>query len=93
MKYLLVLVLAVLLVGCGDTKVINNIDYDTYGLFNEEEKRNPDIEYELIVGNVVWSVILFETIAVPIYMIGFSLYEPVGLKDRTKIVGQAPFNN
>jgi len=32
----------IMLYGCGDTKVIGGIEYDTYGLFNKEEKRNSD---------------------------------------------------
>ncbi len=73
--------------GCGDPRVINGVKYDTYGLFDEAEKRNPDIEYELITGNVVWSVILVETVAAPVYFVGFSMYEPIGLKDKTKPIG------
>lgn len=66
------------MVGCGDTKIINGKEYDTYGLIDEKDKKNPNIKYELIVGNLVWSAILFETIIAPIYFIGFSLFEPVG---------------
>ena len=73
--------------GCGNTKVINGIEYDTYGIANEAEKKNPDIEYKIIIGNVVWSCILIETIIAPIYFICFSLYEPVKIKDHDKPVG------
>lgn len=66
--------------GCGDTKSIHGVTYDTYGFLNEGEKRNPDVEYELIVGNVIWGIILVETIIAPIYFFGFSLYQPVGAK-------------
>jgi len=71
----------IMMAGCGNTKIIDGYEYDTYGLINRSEKRNPDIRYELIVGNVVWSVILVETIIAPIYFLGFSLYEPVGVDD------------
>mgnify|MGYP003152316627 CR=1 FL=1 len=67
---------ALVITGCGDAKVINGVKYDTYGLLDEGEKKNPDIEYRIIVGNVVWSLILAETI-----------YEPVGVKDPNKIIG------
>ena len=73
--------------GCGDTKRINGIEYDTYGIANKSEKQNPNIQYRVIVGNVVWSCILIETIIAPIYFICFSLYEPVGTKDRSKPKG------
>ena len=72
--------------GCGDKKVINNVKYDTYGLYNENEKRNPDIEYKIIIGNIVWSIILIETIIAPVYFILFDMYEPIGPK--LKIKGQ-----
>ena len=72
--------------GCGDVKTIDGLTYDTYGLINESEKRNPDIEYELIIGNIVWSCILVETIVAPIYFIGFSMYEPVGKKKPKGVI-------
>ena len=74
-------------IGCGNTRVIEGIEYDTYGVANSEDKKNPDIEYRIIAGNVVWSCILVETIIAPIYFICFSLYEPVGVKDKNKPKG------
>ncbi len=64
--------------GCGETKVINGVEYDTYGLLNADSKKNPDIAYEPIWGNVFWGIVFSETIIVPVYVFGFSLYEPVG---------------
>ena len=37
-----------------------------------------------IVGNVVWSVLLVETVIAPIYFLGFSLFEPVGPKGEVE---------
>jgi len=74
-------------IGCGDTKVIDGIEYDIYGVANSEEKKNTDIEYRIITGNVFWSCILIGTIIAPIYFICFSLYEPVGIKDHSKPKG------
>ena len=74
------LVFSVCFVGCGDNKTIRGVEYGTYGIINKSEMCNPNISYELIVGNVVWSVLLVETIIAPIYFIGFSMYEPVGVK-------------
>ena len=61
-------------------KEIKGKVYGTYGLINSDEMKNPDIEYRLIIGNLIWSCLLVETIIAPIYFIGFSLYEPVGSK-------------
>ena len=63
--------------GCGDTKRIDGITYDTYGLLNKNEKRNPNIKYRIIIGNIVWSCLLVGAIIAPIYFLGFSIYEPV----------------
>ena len=42
---------------------------------------NPNIEYRLVMGNVIWSVILIETIVGTVYFVGFDLYEPIGKKN------------
>ena len=77
---ILIISIAFFSISCGDPKIIDGKLYDTYGLANQNNKHNPNIQYELIIGNVIWSVILIETIIAPIYFIGFSLYEPVALK-------------
>jgi len=82
----LIFLLCVSLAGCGNTKVIDGVEYDTYGLFDKDEKKNPNIQYELVWGNIIWGAILCETIVAPIYFYGFSMWEPVGKK--TGVVGQ-----
>lgn len=76
----LLCVFLIFLAGCGNTKVINGIKYDTYGLINTDAKKNPNIEYEIIWGNMIWGCILAETVIAPVYFFGFSLFEPVGPK-------------
>jgi hypothetical protein len=61
----------------GEGETIKTYKFQQYGLF-DTEKRNPKVHYKVVVGNVIWSVILFETVAVPIILIGWYLYEPVG---------------
>jgi hypothetical protein len=81
MKAVLVaVILSMLLVGCGQERTINGKLYPTYGVFNSDDNKDPEIRYQVIVGNLIWSVLLCETIVVPIYFFGFSLFEPVGLK-------------
>jgi len=70
----------VFLSGCGSPKVIDGKEYATYGLLNEPSMKNDKIEYRTIIGNVVWGVVLCETIIAPVYFFGFDLYEPVGKK-------------
>jgi hypothetical protein len=61
--------------GCGSNKTVNGKDLDTVGLFTLDEKE-PGVCYSVIAGNVVWSVLLIETVVMPVYFIGFSILEP-----------------
>lgn len=83
MKRLAILLLIVSLfsTACSDSKVIDGVQYETYGLFNEDEVKSPKVRYKLVVGNLVWSVLLGETIVAPIYFVGWDLFEPVGPVD------------
>lgn len=85
MKYISVIIItiSILLAGCGTRKVIDGKEYGTVGLFTKD-KMADDIEYDIIVGNVIWGVILIETAAFPVYFFGFSMYEPVGKKQLTQ---------
>ncbi|MDE2104464.1 MAG: hypothetical protein KGL39_44930 [Patescibacteria group bacterium] len=81
---LLTMALLLFLSGCGNTKKINGVTYDVYGIANTDEKRNPDIEYRVSIGSVIVSVIFFETAIVPIYVLLYDLWEPVGPKPKIK---------
>ena len=72
------------LVGCGKPRYIDGTLYDTCGVFNQDECKNDNIQYTISVGNVVWSILLSETVIFPIYFIGFSIWNPVGLKKDYK---------
>jgi len=76
-----------LLTACGSDftsyKNGNKVEYEQIGLF-ELNDWNDNIEYELVIGNVVWSVIFIETIIVPVILIGWYLYEPVGYEIPTQ---------
>ena len=75
-KFIIAMLVSVMLAGCGDPMFHAGKEYPTYGLFNELEKKSAKMCYEIIPGNVVWSIILVETIIAPIYFVGFSLFEP-----------------
>ena len=82
MKRAFILIACVIfLFGCAEEKTINGTTYDTYGFFNQDSKKNPDIQYEVSLGNVFWGVILVETVIAPIYFFGYDLFEPVGPKN------------
>ena len=71
-----------MLSGCADPKTINGIKYETYGFLNQNEVKNPKIKYRLVMENVIWSIILCESLVFPVYFIGFSLYEPIGVNNE-----------
>ncbi len=77
------------LTGCGaDPKTIDGITYGTFGLANEKEMRNEKIQYEISGWSIFWSVIFCETIVVPVYFIGWDLYQPIGRRDPNWVPGQ-----
>lgn len=79
-----ILATALLLAGCAQPRTVCGIEYGSYGLLNADDKKNPDVEYEVVWGNVVWSIVLMETVIAPIYFGGFSLFQPVGPKSKIK---------
>lgn len=72
------------LAGCGRPLTIQkdgkSVTYPTYGILNEGSSRSRNVCYQVSVGNIVWSIILIESIVFPVYFIGFSLYNPTRLK-------------
>ncbi len=71
----------VIMASCADGKKFQKKDgplfyAKPYGWFNLEDKIDGVI-YEVNVGNMVWNVILFETVVVPVVLTGAELYEPV----------------
>ena len=73
-----------LLSGCARSlDAPNGVTYPSYGLFNAGSYRSDKVCYALSVGNIIWSVILFESVIFPIYFVGFSIYNPLRLKKST----------
>ena len=87
MKKIIALLMLILFISCADTKRIDGIKYNYYGFFNQNTEKNPDIEYRIVLGNVVWGIIFAETIVVPVIIIGWALFEPVGASDSTGVKG------
>lgn len=83
MKKIITLAACLSLVACGRPMDYQGKHYPTYGLFNENTKKSDQMCYELSVGNIVWSVLLIETVLMPIYFIGFSIFNPVGPRSAT----------
>ena len=85
-KLLIALAIAstALLSGCGNDKTIDGKRYETFGLANMESQRDPNIIYEMSAGSVIVGIIFIETVVVPVYVIGWDLYQPVRKKEATK---------
>lgn len=79
MKALLFCIVVFLVVACSQNKVIDGKLYETYGLLNKDEIKIVNVQYRLVVGNVVWGCLLFETIVALVYFFGFDIYEPVAV--------------
>ena len=77
---LLIAVVVLQASGCtAPTKVVNGVEYRDYGLLNPDDQ-NPNVQYEPNWWNIAGGVIFFELIIPPIYVFGYHLFEPVGLK-------------
>ena len=63
-----------MLSGCGNPKTIGGKFYLTVGFFTDKD---PSIQYEVSIGNVIWTILLSESIVFPIYFLGFSLWNPI----------------
>lgn len=80
-----IIAVALIIVGCGQPKMIDGVEYKTVGLaemygpnkiVGSDYREN--IQYEVCWGNVILGAVLCETIIAPIYFYGFSMYNPVG---------------
>jgi hypothetical protein len=88
-KILTILFAALILTSCADSKVlvINNQEtlVKPYGWANKEARYNENVIYEVNFGNVVWSIIGIETIFIPVWLTGWQFFEPVAVKEETKV--------
>jgi len=66
--------------GCASDAQFNNVKYETFGIANDAAHRDPSVVYEVSFGSVLVAMIFCETIIIPIYIVGWDLYEPVRLK-------------
>lgn len=79
-KIITTALIAAALSACGTPMDYAGKHYPTYGLFNKDTTKSEKMCYDVSVGNVIWSIILIETVVMPVYFVGWSLWEPVGPK-------------
>jgi hypothetical protein len=86
MKRLIAMMMVVVMLGaCGRPATLQPEgkparEYPTIGIFSSASQKSSSVCYEVSIGNVVWSILLLESVVFPLYFIGWSLYNPVSLK-------------
>lgn len=66
-----------LMVGCGDSKVIDGKNYKQIGFF-ELGDMSSNVQYDFIWGNFIWCILSSWTVVAPFVLNGWYAYEPVG---------------
>lgn len=81
---LIFLLLVTLLSSCADDKtlILNGREktFEPYGWIDVHDVKNDSISYTVCAQNIVWDVILSETLIFPILCTGYELYEPDHVK-------------
>jgi hypothetical protein len=80
-KFLLLALASIIMVGCPDEKTFQKADGTTftaepYGWMNTSKKID-GVVYDVNPGNIVWSIVLGETVVAPVLFTGLALWEPV----------------
>jgi|SRR3989344_6408026 len=84
-------VVVVVNAATNNTREINGQEYKVYGLLNEDDEKLPCIDYDADLSNIVIGSVFVETIVAPVYFFGFSIFEPVGVKQTEECLsGKAP---
>lgn len=68
------------LFGCDRPLTIDGAAYVACGLLDPPGCMSDGVQYSTVIGNIVLSAICVETIIIPVWLIGFRLWEPVGKK-------------
>ncbi len=79
-RSLLITATCLALAGCGQPATLNGVRYPTHGFLDKDTNKSEKICYELSIGNVVWSALTLPSVVLPVYFVGFSLYNPVRVK-------------
>lgn len=89
-RILAALLCASILSACAQSKTIEGRTYAPYGILNKDEERVDCIAYQASIGNIIWAVLLFGTVAMPVYVFGFATFEPVGNKTPRGCASEGP---
>lgn len=78
-----------MMASCANSKTFKKADGSIvtakpYGWFQPGDKMD-SVNYELCVGNLVWSVAGAGTIVLPVVLTGTQLYEPVSMEGAVPV--------
>ncbi len=76
MKYLITIIIFLFLISCGNSYYNQGKEYECYGLIDKDQIKDNNIKYNIETGNLIWSVLGFETAILPIWLMGYRLYCP-----------------
>jgi hypothetical protein len=76
----LVVAASLLLAGCAEDRVFNSKTYPAYGLINQDSNRSANACYEISFGSVVMAAIFIESFIIPVYIIGWDLWQATRLR-------------
>jgi hypothetical protein len=71
---------SIALSGCASNEQFNNVTYESFGVVNDSAKRAPNVVYEISAGSVIFAILFCETMIIPVYIVGWDLYQPVRLQ-------------
>lgn len=75
--------------SCASTKYFESngtvIEAKPYGWMNKNARKHDNVVYQVNAGNIVFSILGFNTVIVPVWLTGRQFYEPVRLKGPVKL--------
>lgn len=85
LKILFAVTIILLFTCCADSKTFEKADgtkftAEPYGWMNTSRKIE-GVKYDINAGNLVWSILLSETLVVPVLLTGEAFYEPVAYEE------------
>lgn len=88
------LLMCMTLSSCHDSKTFKRLDgteivAEPWGWANSYKKIE-GVQYEPVLGNIVWSVFGFETVIVPVWLTGWCIMEPVNYDPRLDPCSASP---
>ena len=79
-KYIGIAITSILLMSCASEQTIDGKQVEPYGLFNRDTKQDTSVMYDVSAGSAIVGIVFSETIIVPVYIVGWDLYQPVKAK-------------